>query len=171
MLQLPPPSNWWNFIDYPPSKSERKPRQLPPLESKSERKPRQLPPPRIDGTSSTTPLEIGTETSPTTPPRIDGTWNFIDYPPPSKSERKPRQLPPPLKNFGKLTVMTISYFTPWHAQLCTGISWGTLNNKIYTQFIHYYYEKITAGIYKFQWLHRVKWLVGAVTVLPLISFA
>ena len=64
-----------------------------PPPSKSERKPRQLPPPlELMELHRLPPLEIGTETSPTTPPRIDGTSSTTL---PSKSERKPRQLPPP----------------------------------------------------------------------------
>ena len=60
------------FIDYPPSGNRAgKLLELPP---------------RIQGTSSTTPLETGPENSFKYPPSNSG--NFIDYPPPSKFGRK-----------------------------------------------------------------------------------
>ena len=117
--RLPPPRNRnGKLANYPPPRIDGTSSTTPP--SKSERKARQLPPPLelMELHRLTPPLEIGTETSPTTPPpRIDGTstttpprnrnGNLANYPPPridgtssttppsSKSEGKPRQLPPP----------------------------------------------------------------------------
>ena len=80
-------------------------------------------PPRIHGTSSTTPLEIGPENSINYPPRIHGTSSTT--PPPSKSGRKTLlQLPPleftelhrlPPRNRGRKTPSTTPLeFTELH---------------------------------------------------------
>ena len=84
-LELPPPSNSRNFIDYPPSKSARKiAPTTPPVEFTELHR---LPP----------PSKSARKIAPTTPPPSNSR-NFIDYPPPpSKSARKIAPTTPPLE--------------------------------------------------------------------------
>ena len=88
-----PPSNLWNFIDYPPSKSERKIAATTPLEfmelhrlppSKSERKidRANYPPSNLWNFIDYPPLEIGTKNRANYPP--SNLWNFIDRLPPPR---------------------------------------------------------------------------------------